>query len=505
MRELTLMAFCLVQSAMATTYYVSTSGSDSNVGTSAKPFSTPAKGIGSAVAGDSVILLGGTYSVSSRINISASGTATKPIHLLSEDPYSKRAILNFATEGVADANQGIYLTGNYWHIKGIDIENAGDNGMLIYGGSYDTIEWCSFHENSDAGLQIRYGAKYDYILNCDSYWNYDEKTTGGNADGFSPKLDPGDSITFVGCRSWGNSDDGWDGYLKTSGTSFSDNMTTILVNCWAFDNGYYHGDPNSSKNNSSMNGNGFKMGGSPNKDQRHNHVLRRCLSFYNKSKQFDQNNNPGSMAMINCTAYDSGKNFYVAMALASGSTLTVENSISMDGGSVDLLSSATQATNSWSSGFSISASDFQSVDTAGVRGVRKSDGSLPDLEFMHLKSTSALIDKGTAVPGISYSGSKPDLGAFEYGATTLLDEGGSLASGSAVWQRGDALRIDGSSASSVRVVLFGQDGRRIRDLGAASLSPAGSDVALGALPHGTVFCRLAFSDGTVRDLSLLRP
>lgn len=512
MCKLTLIGLCIAQSVMATTYYVSTSGSDSNAGTSAKPFLTPAKGIGSAVAGDSVIILGGTYAVSSRINIATSGTAAKPIHLLAENAYSKRAVLNFASEGIADANQGVQLKGNYWHIKGLDIEYAGDNGMLVDGGSYDTLEWCTFHHNSDAGLQLRHGATHDYIIDCDSYDNFDSLTLGGNADGFSPKLDVGDSVVFEGCRSYDNSDDGWDGYLKTAGTSYSDNMTTILVNCWTFNNGYYHGDHSSSiskADDGDMNGNGFKMGGSPAKDQRHNFVLRRCLSFDNKKKQFDQNNNTGSMTLINCSAYGDGTSDNYAIAqniLASGSSITVENSVNLGGGAASILSGATQATNSWSSGFSISASDFQSVDTTGVRGARQSDGSLPNITFMHLKSTSSMINAGTIVSGITYSGSKPDLGAFEYSSsTTSIDPAAAVSGGLAVRQLGEALRIDGSFAANVRVVLFGQDGRQIRDLGAASLSSAGSDITLGALPHGVSFCRLAFSDGTVKDLSLLRP
>jgi len=43
---------------------------------------------------------------------------------------------------------------------------------------------------------------------------------------------------------------------------------------------------------------------------------------------------------------------------------------------------------------------------------RKVDGSLPDITFGHLKAGSDLIDKGINV-GLPYSGSAPDLGAFE--------------------------------------------------------------------------------------------
>jgi len=44
---------------------------------------------------------------------------------------------------------------------------------------------------------------------------------------------------------------------------------------------------------------------------------------------------------------------------------------------------------------------------------RKADGSLPDVNFFHLNSSSKLIDKGVNV-GLPFNGTAPDLGAFEY-------------------------------------------------------------------------------------------
>jgi hypothetical protein len=64
--------------------------------------------------------------------------------------------------------------------------------------------------------------------------------------------------------------------------------------------------------------------------------------------------------------------------------------------------------------------DFVSLDTAGVRGPRKADGSLPDVAFMHLASTSHLIDAGTFVWGRPYGGTAPDLGCFETGTVAGL-------------------------------------------------------------------------------------
>jgi chitinase len=65
----------------------------------------------------------------------------------------------------------------------------------------------------------------------------------------------------------------------------------------------------------------------------------------------------------------------------------------------------------------VSAADFVSLDFSGATGQRNADGSLPTINFLKLAAGSNLIDKGVDV-GLPYSGSAPDLGAYEYSATT---------------------------------------------------------------------------------------
>src|SRR5207302_480213 len=61
---------------------------------------------------------------------------------------------------------------------------------------------------------------------------------------------------------------------------------------------------------------------------------------------------------------------------------------------------------------------------AGCTGARDADGSMPAAcTFMQLKAGSPLIDKGVNVQ-LPYVGSAPDLGAYEYGATTTTGTGG---------------------------------------------------------------------------------
>jgi len=424
---LTILAFSLMfcQFSMATTYYLTTTGSDSNNGTTLTTgFATFSYAIGKLVAGDILYVRKGTYTCNTRVELSKSGSSGNLITVMAYPSdivvASDRPILNFWGMVVGSSNQGLHVTGGYWHLKGLRIRGAGDNGMLMEtaAATQNVIEFCDFFENRDAGCQIRKSASNDQFINCDAFNNADmgtgTTTLGGNADGFAPKLDLGENISFTGCRSWMNSDDGWDGYLKCTEAGLPDNMTTFLTNCWAFNNGYYWLDGST---NSDMNGNGIKMGGSTNKDQAHNFVVKNCLSYNNKSKGFDQNNSAGSLTLYNCTsvknlALDYGLNSS-GVTYASNSVFKIINCVELGTTGTSFKSGATLTTNN----FATVSTDYVSVDTTGLSASRKPDGSLPDITFMHPKTGSKLIDVGTDV-GIPYNGTKPDLGYWETGALT---------------------------------------------------------------------------------------
>lgn len=396
----------------ATTYYVSPSGNDSNTGTSiSSPFASITKGISMANAGDVIFVRGGEYNYSSKISFSRNGTVDNPITM--EAYQNEKPVIDFSGMSTNSSNRGFSLSGNYWVIKGLKVQYAGDNGMHV-SGNYNTIENCIFFANRDTGLQLGNGASNNRILNCDSYGNADPPDYG-DADGFACKLDVGDNNYFYGCRAWLNVDDGWDGYMKEDLKP-----NTIVENCWTWMNGYFL---DGSDGGASANGNGFKVGGSDNRDMDHNFTLIDCVSFDNKAKGFDQNNNTGNMKFYNCTGFrNKGNNFSIPRALNAGNTAEVKNCVAIDG-KVSLGSFVIQQNNTWNPSFSVSSSDFLSIDTTGVSGPRQPDGSLPQLNLFHLKEGSSLIDAGIDL-GYSYFGDAPDLGAFEsnYGATGIFSD-----------------------------------------------------------------------------------
>jgi len=356
--------------------------------------------LASATAGDNIYVKEGIYNFGSTINISSSGTSGNLISVLPHPDNMNRPKLDFSTMAESSANRGTNLSGSYWYIKGIDVFKAGDNGMFI-SGSNNVIEFCTFSENSDTGLQIGNGGSNNTILNCDSFYNADSAIE--NADGFACKLDAGNGNKFMGCRAWQNLDDGWDGYLR--GT---DNITTTYEDCWAFKNGYLKDGSVSGGD-----GNGFKTGGSDDKLLKHNGIYKNCVSAGNGFDGFDHNSNRGDVVLYNCSAYANGRNIGFSTTNIANS-LTIKNTASLSGGSSDSFTGTTTdiTNNSWQNGIVINADDFVSLDIDLMSSPRKADGSLPDVDFMNLVSGSDLIDAGVDV-GLSYLGVAPDIGAFE--------------------------------------------------------------------------------------------
>jgi hypothetical protein len=384
-----------VPPVIANAIYAAPNGTANAAGTLENP-TTLASAVNKVGAGGTVYLRGGKYGLTATVSLSKSGTDNSRIQLRAYPLDAERPLLDFSAE--ASGSRGLNVSGSYWHFYGIDVANAGDNCMYV-SGSNNTVEFMSFSECEDSGLQLGGGAANNLVLNCDSYFNAD--ASQGNADGFAAKLDVGSGNKFVGCRAWNNSDDGWDGYLRGA-----DNVSTSYEDCWAFDNGKL-------KNGSlgSGDGNGFKTGGSDDKALRHNATYLRCISAGNVHDGFDHNSNRGSVTIRNCAAHDNGNNINFSTTNIAAS-LTIKNTISL-GTNGSLSATTTDITNnSWQNGLSATNADFVSVEHGLLKAKRKSDGSLPDIDYLKLAPGSDLHDAGIDL-GLPYHGLAPDLGPFE--------------------------------------------------------------------------------------------
>ena len=426
----------------ATNYYCSPSGLGSgNSYNDPCSFTDGVKKLTSA--GDTLFCLGGQYDFSAVINITLTGgTAAKNLVICNYP--GEQPVLDWRREAYGERGLVIKSTTNYLTVKGLTLRYTGKNAILN-NGSYCTFENLDVYGNGDTGIQMK-GGGYNYIINCDSHDNCDYKLGGltaadfgGNADGFADKQFTGGPNTYIGCRAWNNSDDGWDFFQRvTSGTTPS-----VLQNCVCYNNGPVtydmtnHGryetdkawfdqflteititDADGNRIKASLakypnigNGNGFKMGGG----YTNNAVaLYHCLAVANRERGFDQNNNYGDMTVYNSSAYMNGTDY--GFGTAGGGSLVIKNCISYKN-TYSFRVPTTESNNSWSNNnLKAEAADFVSLDTTQILSPRKTDGSLPDITFMHLQADSKFIDAGANV-GLSYEGNAPDLGCYEYGST----------------------------------------------------------------------------------------
>lgn len=393
---------CLLLAATslhARTVYVAPTGSTTGTGAASSPVAVTTA-FTNAKAGDTLLLAAGVYSipyttgVANTIVCATKATQAAPIVVMA--PAGQRATLDFQfpKDAWVQDSYGLSLTGSWWLFHRIAITRAGYQGVYVTG-SHNSFDHCAFYENRNSGIEINKGGQYTTLRNCDAYRNYDPKKAGTMADGFAPKQTQGPGNRLIGCRAWENSDDGYDAYDSPE--------IVVFDSCWAFRNGL-----DVLGYGAVGNGNGFKIGGlqQPAPD-----TLRHCVAFGNPLKGFDQNNNAAGLTLIHCTGYLNGTNYGLGGALTTGKHV-LRNSVSYKGTTADAFGTATQEKNSWNLSLSLANSDFESLDTSMARAPRNADGSIPATKLLRPSATSKLLDRGAALMW-SYSGSAPDLGAFE--------------------------------------------------------------------------------------------
>lgn len=411
--------------AASTVYYVSPSGSDSAAGTQSAPWKSIAHAQSVAAAGDTVYLRGGTYGYTAGTTSCASGTATVDAITLSRSGVAGSPINYwnypgekpvFTFSGMTDncRIKGFDVTGSYLYLRGLEVTGVRQNNSLNHeswgvwvSGSNNTFEKIDTHDNMGPGLFIQNGGG-NLVLNSDSHDNYDPYSSDGageNADGFGAHISadhPGN--VFRGCRAWWNSDDGFDLI-----NAFS---PVTIEGSWAWRNGYL---PETTT--ASGNGNGFKAGGYGGVYVANGvkHTVRTSVAFLNRSAGFYANHHTVADDFFNDTSYSNGVDYNMLGIDSSGAAVglgNLRNNIAYVGTLTSNMSGTSASYNSWNLSVTMSNAQFQSVSTSGWNVSRQSDGSLPALPYLHLAAGSTLIDKGVSV-GLPYSGSAPDLGAFE--------------------------------------------------------------------------------------------
>ena len=228
----------------ATTYYVSPSGNDSNVGSEAKPFKTIAKASTVVKTGDTVYLRQGVYKEyvdDYGPNFKyASGTATAPITIMSYP--DERAVIDGSNLTTENGGRSLLrIEGNYYVVRDLDIRKSVGRGLVVKG-NHNIVRGVRSFSNRNDGILV--SGDNNTIERNESYDNYNRANggadVGGSADGIELK-DQSDGNLVRHNRVYYNSDDGIDIWDSTN--------TRVEYNI-SYRNGRADGD-----------GNGYKLGG----------------------------------------------------------------------------------------------------------------------------------------------------------------------------------------------------------------------------------------------------
>lgn len=396
-------------------YYIAPEGDDNNEGTFDSPWYNLQRAVDVVRPGDTIFCRGGIYYPTMKkdgskttVRLTANGTTDSLITI--KNFPDEFPVLNFKDQPKAQSVRGIQLNGNYWHIRGLHITEAGDNGIKVEG-SHNIIERCTFSYNDDTGLQLGFGhdfsdsgfgssndgtyCAYNDVIDCDSYLNCDSDNFGSDADGFACKMHNGKGNRFIRCRAWDNSDDAWDLYET--------DYPVYLYECWAWGSGRAEKfDWVQASGSFQGNGNAIKLGGNgTGGSSKGKHEAWNCIAFNcNKSgsvKGFDQNSHGDGVKLVNCLAFGCGYDF---MFEKSSNDCEFYNNVCL--GKIEIKEGAIESNNAmlstsdkaWKNvvrGFS--ASDYESLSEEDAKAPRGEDGSLPT-RFARLKEGSVLIDKG---------------------------------------------------------------------------------------------------------------
>lgn len=279
--------------------YVAPDGTESAAGTEADPTTLPSA-ISRVTSGGTIHLRGGAYHLSQTVTIPPGNDGTSSARTQLSAYPGETPVLDFSAMSEDPANRGLAVNGSFWHINGIVVEHAGDNGIFV-GGSDNIIERTATRFNRDTGLQlsrILSSTPHDewpsnnLVLSAETHDNSD--SDGEDADGFAAKLTVGPGNVFRYAVSHNNIDDGWDLYTKTETGPIGPVTVEDSLS-------YENGTLTDGSQNSSGDRNGYKLGG---EDIAVDHVIRRSIAYHNGKHGFTYNSNPGSMTVSGNIAID---------------------------------------------------------------------------------------------------------------------------------------------------------------------------------------------------------
>jgi hypothetical protein len=172
-------------------FYVSTAGNDTNPGTKADPWRHIQHAASTAIAGDTVYVLGGTYHET--VNLPHSGSASAGSIVFQSYPGQSAIVDGTGVACCGDQIQGLFnITGNesYLIVEGFEIQNYTSNNI----------------NNEPAGIYVSGSGEYLRVLNNIVHGITETAGKNGNAHGigfYGTDATPLSNITLTGNTVYG--------------------------------------------------------------------------------------------------------------------------------------------------------------------------------------------------------------------------------------------------------------------------------------------------------------
>ncbi|MGM1065120.1 right-handed parallel beta-helix repeat-containing protein [Saccharothrix sp. Mg75] len=357
--------------------YVAVDGDDGNPGTVDRPFKSIQRAVDLAQPGTSILLRGGTHTVTTNVQIRKSGEPGRPIRLANHpgervvvDGEQLPASHTPVGGSIPREQRGTFHQegSSWWHVSGLEIVR-GPYAWYCDGCNDNVYERLVTRDNYESGFQLQGSSANNLILNLDSHGNRDPRKNGESADGLAIKEGSGTGNVVRGARLWNNVDDGFDAWKFTS--------PIRIENTIAHGNGYNRWDlPDFSGD-----GNGFKLGGGDPAPAAA-HTVVNTMAFRNAAHGYTDNGNPGAITLTRNTAWKNAKTGFTVNR--SRSTLT--GNLAVNNASPVSLGTSTASGNSWNVKSGWKDADLVSTDAATTTGARDANGDIRTSSFLVPKS-----------------------------------------------------------------------------------------------------------------------
>jgi len=386
---LTFISAFFVQLAGATTYYVSTNGSDSNPGTSGSPFLTLGKAESVVTGGDVVMIADGTYNIGTPLSITHNGSV-----------------------------------GNYITFKAVNPGNVILNGWISIDAGYRVFEGFAFTQSTNGGRAFWIKNANNLIKNCTV--NVTASTGYGIQVGTDANTggEAADNNVLDNVRVIGTSTGTIHGIIFGGGGSGN-----VLKNSYISNT--YYGIVDKAETNTLIYNNVFNFtaaslytciyGKGATNSQYYNNVLRSSSGSYGVLMAASDGGTPLATGIVinnNVFIKNSSDPSIYNGTTGTNTFISDYNCYQYTSGTVFFNSGATSYS-SLSSWQSASGQDAHSI--AGSPTFTNSSGTLSTITDYKPTSTSPVIDAGIAIASRttdaannSMSG-KPDIGPYEFG------------------------------------------------------------------------------------------